>query len=276
MAIIRGIRANSWIGVMKKSMNKRRQKVLVANWKMKPESLKEAKLILKSIKRVSKKISKVRIVICPPIIFLSELKKISSGAKMDFGAQDIFYEERGSFTGEISVSMLVDADTRFAIIGHSERRALGETNDIVSRKLKTALRNNIKSILCVGERERDEHGEYLSFLAGEIKASLSGVQGNLIDNLVIAYEPVWAIGKNAKGAVTKRELEEVVIFIKKTLSDIYGKNKAFDIPILYGGSVEAKNAAELVADTQIDGFLVGHESLKPENFAKIAEALNSK
>jgi len=250
--------------------------MIIANWKMNPMTEKEAKDILNVLKRKIIKIFGAETFVCPPALYFATLKKSYSGKKISFGLQDVFYEERGSYTGEISVEQAKDFGAKLVIVGHSERRALGETNDIVSKKLKAVLKNNIKAVLCVGERERDEHGEYLLFLREEIRASLSGIQKSMIDNLIIAYEPIWAIGKNYKMSISARELEEVIIFIKKVLSEIYGKDEVQMVPIIYGGSVEEKNAEELAGVPLVDGFLVGHESLKPNSFITIALALSSR
>jgi len=242
------------------------KKLIVGNWKMNPTTLEKAKGILSAIDKKVKKegFSRVQAVICPPAIFLGSL----SPKKVFLGAQDVFYEASGAHTGEISPAMLADFDIGFAIIGHSERRAQGETDAIVAQKVKSALSFGITPILCVGESSRDEKGKYLHFLKEEIKMSLSAVSKNAISKIVIAYEPIWAIGKDAVREATPEESEEMAIFIKKVLSDIVGGAHK-DVRILYGGSVTAQNAEHFLSKGGVDGLLVGRESLNPKNFLEI-------
>ena len=245
-------------------------RLVVANWKLNPGTLSEAKKIFtaeaKGIPRG------VTAVICPPALFLGDLMRLRHGNSLFFGLQNVFWESTGAFTGEYSAEMAKSMEVTYAIVGHSERRALGETDAMISSKVVAVLKTGLTAVVCVGERERDEHGAYLPELEKQIKASLAGVVGNL-SNLVIAYEPIWAIGKGARFAMSGRDLHETVNFIHKVLHDRFGKT-AVSVPVLYGGSVAPENAGALVAEGNVKGFLVGGQSLKPEAFKSILTAVS--
>lgn len=250
-----------------------RKKIVIANWKMNPVSLSEAKKIFLGIKKELKGVRGVEVVIAPPAPFIALLAGLKpQSSLLRFGAQDVFWENKGSFTGEIGAKQLKEVGVSYAIVGHSERRKLGESNEEISKKLLAASKEGLRAVLCVGEDKRDSHGDYLSSLQKEIKESLAGIYGARLDNLIIAYEPRWAIGKTASESIDAEELHAMSIFIRKTLASVYGKKAALSIPIIYGGSVEPANAASL-AQGAVDGFLVGHASLIPSNFAKIVRAL---
>jgi len=244
------------------------KKLVVANWKLNPSTLEEADRIIKIISRA--KITGATLVVCPPAVFLGRFT--SRKMSLSFGVQDIFYETAGAFTGEYSALMAKSTGARFAIVGHSERRAYGETNKIVAKKVEASLKAKLGTILCVGEKERDTHGHYLSYLKAQIDESLEGVSKNHIDGLIIAYEPLWTIGERSRGAMEARDLHETALFVRKVLHDYFGK-KALSIPILYGGSVDSENARTLIIDGQVDGLLIGRESIKPEHFLKIARSV---
>ena len=245
-----------------------KEKLVIANWKMNPPTLKEAKKTFSDFKRQKPKNVNVTTVFCPPFPYISELKKSYKGNKIFFGAQDIFYADEGAFTGEISGEMLHDLGVRFVITGHSERRALGETNETVSQKVQYALKEGFHVIMCVGEKERDFEGQYLKELSGQIKESLEGLPSTLTKKLIIAYEPVWAIGEGKK-AMQAQEMHFISLFIKKQLIKIFNRKVAKNVPILYGGSVDSENAGDFVAECDIDGLLVGRASLNPFEFSKI-------
>lgn len=244
------------------------KKIIIANWKMNPSSLSEAKSIFSSIKRISSK-SKSTIVVAPPFVYLNLFNK--SRGKVFLGSQDLFWENSGAYTGEIGIEILRSLKVDFAILGHSERRALGESDEFVSRKVKASISSKITPVVCVGERERDSHGRYLEELKNQIKRSLHGVSKKDLAKVVIAYEPVWAIGKSAKDAINPERLHEMVIFLRKVLSDAYGRQSAYLPKIIYGGSVEPGNAKGLLQSGEVSGFLVGHASLEPEKFKAIVE-----
>src|SRR3989344_8352863 len=176
-------------------MMKKNKKLIVANWKMNPATLDKAKQLFKKIKVVAKGLKNINTVICPPFLYLNELRKLSSNSGVDLGVQNIFEEAAGAHTGEISAVMAYGVGARYAILGHSERRNLGETSDIVNKKVKLALSVGFTVIVCIGEKERDAEGDYLSFLKKELIESLKGVSKIFLDRVIIAYEPVWAIGR---------------------------------------------------------------------------------
>ncbi len=249
------------------------KKIIVANWKMNPVSLKEAEALLTKVANKSN-FKKIEVVVCPPFLYLEKLNKISK--KFKLGAQDVFYEERGAFTGEISAPMLVNLKAEYVIIGHSERRKLGETNAEINKKIKAALFFGLKPIVCVGETERDENHEYFEVVKTQVKECLNGINKESLGKLVIAYEPVWALSTTLERRdATPADSHEMVIFIKKILSDKFGVKTKMP-RIIYGGSVNEKSVLGFLKDGGAEGVLTGAASLNPEKFSeiiKIAESL---
>jgi len=243
--------------------------IVIANWKMNPLSLKDAKSIFAATKKTAHTLRNVQSVVCPPFIYLNELKNLVSGHRCLIGAQDVFFERNGAYTGEISAAMLAKAGVKYVIVGHSEKRTLGETDEVVNRKILAALKEGLRVVLCVGERERDEHAHYFDFIRGELERSLKGVPRNMMERLVIAYEPIWAIGREAKSADTPEGTFETTLFIRKTIANMYDKKTAMSMPVLYGGSVNKKNAREFLVHGGVQGLLVGRASLTPAHFAEI-------
>jgi len=240
--------------------------LIVGNWKMNPNMVEKAKEIFSETKKVAKNLKTVKVIVCPPFVYLNELEKTADRSFV-LGAQDMFWEKTGSFTGEISSAMLKEES--YVILGHSERRELGETDEMVAKKIISAIKANLKPILCVGEKTRDDHGEYLHFLRNQIINSLAGAPKNSLDKLVIAYEPVWAIGKSDDQAMKPGDIHETTIFIKKVLLEIFKQKKALLVPILYGGSVTHNNALEIITGGEVQGLLVGRESLNPKKFGEL-------
>ncbi|HPB60422.1 MAG TPA: triose-phosphate isomerase, partial [Candidatus Paceibacterota bacterium] len=198
------------------------KKIIIGNWKMNPVSRKEAREIVNGIKKTVASIRKTAVVLCPPVIYLENLIGKKSG-KILFGAQDVYWEEKGAHTGNISPVMLKEAGADYVIVGHSERRASGEGGETINRKIKAAMKAGLKVILCVGEKDRDSHGHYLKVLETQLKEALIKIPPRLADKLVIAYEPVWAIGKDATGVETPDGFMHNAIFIRKILSKIINK-----------------------------------------------------
>lgn len=237
---------------------------------MNPKSFLKAKELFIGIKQTASKLSKVQTVIAPPFVYLKELRELYRGNRIAFSSQDIFWEKEGSFTGEISSAMIKDSGATYVIVGHSERRALGESNEEVNQKVLAALKSGLTVVLCIGESERDhKDGTHLSFLTQQLESALSGVSKSKLSKVVIAYEPIWAIGKNEEDAMKGSELYETVLFIKKVAANIFGKNLALKIPILYGGSVEKGNTKDLLTKGMVDGLLVGHASLYVKEFGEM-------
>jgi len=251
-----------------------KQKIIIGNWKMAPKSLEEAKTVFQDIKKTAGKLSHVKTVICAPYIYQTELKKLTKGEKFVVGSQDVSVETEDAHTGEVSAEMLKNIGVEYVIVGHSERRAKGETNADLLKKITEVIKKEMTVVLCVGEKDRDEHGEYTKFIREQLLDVLQGFQKKNLDKLVIAYEPVWAIGKNAKREATKEDVLETTIFIKKVLRDLFDEKNAAKIPLLYGGSVNQKNCAEYLTECDMDGLLVGRVSLQPESFTKILMLAN--
>lgn len=244
-------------------------KIVVANWKMNPETVKEAEVVFKS---VHNSIKNTKVIVCPPFPYLFIFKKFKSN-KILLGSQDISTEFAGSHTGEVSPKMLVDMGVSYTIVGHSERRKKGEDNNTINQKILNLLKFKISPILCVGESIRDKDGDYLAFIEGQIKGCLEKVPSSQIKNIIIAYEPIWAIGKDAKRVATKEEFMEIKIFIKKIISDIYSTKIAHNIIVLYGGSVNPLNAKYFAYEGEADGLLVGRDSINPKKFSAILSTL---
>lgn len=251
-------------------------KILIAgNWKMFPTTLADAKKILQTIKKGTVKLKYTETVICAPTVFLSELSRLVTGKKISLGAQSVFFEREGAYTGETSPAMLKSIKIKTTIVGHSERRAMGETDEEVGEKTVAALREGLNVILCVGETVRDHDGTYTRVISNQLRAALSRVQRPQVARLAIAYEPVWAIGKNAERPATPEDVLEISILIKKVLADAYGQQNAEHVPILYGGSVDHTNAKGFLLDGNVRGLLVGRASLSARSFAEILAIADS-
>jgi len=231
------------------------KKLIVGNWKMNPQSEKEAEVIFKAIMKGTKNIKNIDIAICSPYVFIKTLKKLKSN-KISLGAQNAFYETTGAYTGEVSLIMLHNIGVKYVIVGHSERRSMGETNEIVNKKLNAIL-------------------AYLNFVKDQLVSCLSGISKNQIKNIVIAYEPIWALSSTAdRHDATPHDFEEMRIYIRKILNDMFSPLVASSVRIIYGGSVNKDNAQSfLLAGAQ--GLLPGKASLDPKNFLEIINIANS-
>lgn len=213
----------------------------------------------------------VQTAICAPFTNLEALKEAFAGTEIKVGAQNVHFADEGAFTGEISVSMLEEIGVDFCIVGHSERRQyFGETDETVNKKLKKLFEGPIRPILCVGEslEERDADKAF-DVVGGQIKADLEGIDAADVKKLVIAYEPIWAIGTGR--TATPDQAEEMCAFIRKTLIELYGEEVSDEVIIQYGGSVKPANATEIMNMDEIDGALVGGASLKPKDFMEIID-----
>lgn len=257
-------------------------KYIVANFKMNPGKQEDIEAWLGefqrswSVKEAVK--SRVRVVLCPPFVWLPSLQQAARSSKQRaflLGAQDVFWERNGPYTGEISSVMLREVGCEYAIVGHSERRALGETDEIVNKKIKAAFQAGLKVILAVGEVNRaDESGtverEVGQALEKQIFGALAGIPRTKLGNLLVAYEPLWAVGSGI--ADTPEDALKAALFIRKCVAKITGaRARAHDIPVLYGGSVTSKNAASFLQEEALNGVLVGNASLNPREFFKIVE-----
>jgi triosephosphate isomerase (TIM) len=250
--------------------------LLVANWKLHPVSAKEARSLFTSVYEKTKNIKKVECVVCPPPLLLGAVSEIKGKKKRPFlGAQDCFYEKEGAHTGESSPYTLASFGVSYCLIGHSERRAYADTDDIVQKKVASALSHSLIPILCVGEKERSEEGEYYRIVQNQVLSALSSVKRADLSSIVLAYEPVWAIGKSENEALSPSSLFEMILFIRKILIEKYGRNTAKNVKILYGGSVKEDNARAFCEEGGGDGLLIGRTSLSASSFASIALSLSS-
>ncbi|MFC2006372.1 triose-phosphate isomerase [Chloroflexota bacterium] len=241
--------------------------MIAGNWKMNT-TVSEAIELVNGMHRGLDEIDGVEKLICPPFVSLVAVKELIKGSSIGLGAQNLYFEEKGAYTGEISPLMLADL-CKFVIIGHSERRQyFNETGEIVNRKIRAALKVGLKPILCIGERlEENEAGRTEEVATEQLMSSLAGI--DYLGDLIIAYEPIWAIGTGR--AATGEQANKTVDFIRRTISKQYVEKVAGDLRILYGGSVTATNAAEFMQQPEIDGALVGGASLKANEFLSIVK-----
>ena len=248
--------------------NLKKSIVVAGNWKLNPTTLTDAKKLLSAIKRgLARKRLKPDIIIAPPMLFINELTKAKVGKKIKLAAQTVFSADSGAHTGEVSMPMLKSIGVNTAIIGHSERRARGESDEDVNSAILALLKTGGTAIVCVGERKRDRDGNFLSLIESQVRVALTNVPATKLRQIMIAYEPIWAIGTG--NTATPEDAYEMKIFIKKTLSDVYNRSAATKVRVLYGGSVKADNAEALLSLGQVDGFLIGGASLKAKEFLSI-------
>jgi triosephosphate isomerase (TIM) len=246
-----------------------RRKLIAGNWKMNTDRASAVALAKGVAARVGE-VPNVDLLVCPPSVYLAPVAEALAGSKVALGAQNMYHEANGAFTGEISATMLLDLGAKYVILGHSERRhILGETDDAINKKTLAALAWGLVPIVCVGEllAER-EAGKTADVIRSQFEGSLTSVTAQQIEKLVIAYEPVWAIGTGK--VATPAQAEEVHADLRSLLTKRYNGEAAERVRILYGGSVKPSNAGELLGQPNIDGALVGGASLKVEDFIGIA------
>ena len=244
-----------------------RKAIIAGNWKMNMCPEEAEHLVLELIPLITDVLCDV--VICPPYVDLAAVGKLIAGTSIHLGAQSVHWAPKGAFTGEISVEMLRALGVSHAIVGHSERRQyFSETDESVNKRAQAALVAGITPIICVGESlEQREKGVTDSIVSKQTIAALAGFHSDEIDNTVIAYEPIWAIGTGK--TATADDANATIGVIRKAISSIYGDAHAQNVRILYGGSMNPKNASELMAMPEIDGGLIGGASLKAEDFSKV-------
>jgi triosephosphate isomerase len=241
---------------------------IAGNWKL-HKTISEAVQLTKKIKKAVKKEKDAEIVIIPPFTALREVKRVLSKSQILTGAQDVFWEESGAYTGEIAPSMIKEAGCDFVVVGHSERRQyFGDTDEHVNKKIKASLDEGLFPIMCLGESlEERENNETFDKVKRQIKQGLKDLQEDQINNVIIAYEPIWAIGTGK--TATPEQAEEVHEFIREQLTEMVGKETSSCAIILYGGSVKPKNAFSLIKEKNINGALIGGASLKADSFVNI-------
>jgi triosephosphate isomerase len=248
-----------------------RRPLITGNWKMHLDR-RAAVALAEGVARRSSEFDRLDLALCPPFVYLEAVSAALAGSTVGLGAQNMYHEPAGAYTGEVSPAMLVDVGCRYVILGHSERRSLfGETDAAVNRKLLAALAAGLTPIVCLGELlQQREAGQTTEVIRRQFAGSLSGVPADAMSQVVVAYEPVWAIGTGK--VATPEQAEQVHLELRKLLEAQYNKQVAESVRILYGGSVKPDNAGELLWQPNIDGALVGGASLKVDDFLGIAAA----
>ena len=253
-------------------MNRRYRKTIIAgNWKMN-KTASETKKFAEELKAIMPRAKWCDVVVCVPAVNIPTAIKAFKDVRVSVGAENVFYEKSGAFTGEVSADMLKDLGVKYVIIGHSERRQyFGETDFTVNKKVLAALEAGLNPIICVGESlEQRELGITMELIALQIKSALAGVSAEKLRKCVIAYEPIWAIGTGK--TATAEQAEEVCAQIRKVIGEVYGEAVAEATTVQYGGSMNAKNCEELLSKKDVDGGLIGGASLKAPDFAVIVNA----
>ncbi len=253
-------------------MNRRYRKTIIAgNWKMNKNAT-ETKKFAEELKAILPRAKWCDVVVCVPFVNIPAALKAFKDMRVAVGAENLYFEPNGAYTGEVSADMLRDLGVKYVIIGHSERRQyFGETDITVNKKVHAALEAGLHPIICVGESlEQREMGVTMELIALQVKSALSGVAADKVRKCVIAYEPIWAIGTGK--TATAEQAAEVCTAIRATIRNLYGARVARSVTIQYGGSMNPKNAAELLAQPDVDGGLIGGASLKPNDFATIVKA----
>ncbi len=256
---------------IKNEMNKKLRKAVIAgNWKMNKTPAEAAEL-MEGIKPLVKNAG-CDVVVCVPYVDLGTVLEAAKGTNIGVGAENCHWENSGAFTGEVSAPMLASMGVQYVIIGHSERRTyFGETDATVNKRIRAALNAGLSVILCVGESlAQREQGVTNELVAMQTKIALGGVTKDELKKMIIAYEPIWAIGTGR--TATAQQANEVCAAIRSVIAGLYGKDAADAFTVQYGGSMNAKNAAELLAQPDVDGGLIGGASLKPADFAEIVKA----
>lgn len=249
-----------------------RKPFVAGNWKMNTDSHSSVDLA-KAVASGSSELASnsVSVAVIPPFVYLQSVVQAVGAQHVAVGAQDVYFEEKGAFTGEISPAMLKDIGCTYVLCGHSERRhVIGETDELVNKKMLAALAGGLLPILCVGELlEQRDAGQTEAVVAQQVKGGLAGLSGEKLSAVTIAYEPVWAIGTGR--TATPQQAQDVHAFIRSLLAEIYDEKVSQEMRILYGGSVKGDNAKELIGQEDVDGALVGGASLKADEFLKIIQ-----
>lgn len=251
-----------------------RKPIIAGNWKM-HKILSEAASFVEQVKGSVPTPEKIDSVVCAPFLFLERLVSLSKGSDLKIGAQNMHFEEKGAYTGEVSPIALKDLGVDYVIIGHSERREMfAETDETVNKKVHAAFKNGLAPIVCVGETlDEREAGTTNDVVGSQIEKGLANLSEEQVKQVVIAYEPIWAIGTGKSSSAA--DADEVCGFIRQVIEKMYTKDAAEAVRIQYGGSVKPENIAEYMAQPNIDGALVGGASLEPDSFLKLLEAVKN-
>lgn len=250
---------------------------LILNWKMNPVSLKRSKELLALIEEKASLLRRIKVAVAPPLVFLSALSEFRKKGKMKkitLVGQNVFWLDRGSYTGETSPLMLKDLNTNFVLVGHSERRIFfSESEEMINRKVKTTLNNNLKVILCIGEREKKESSQFREEIFAQLNSAFRGINKREAKNILIAYEPIWAIGTGKQPEEEK--VEGTALLIREWLEVRFSKQQSKKIPILYGGSIKGANLQNYFYLKNVNGVLVGKASTRENELLSIFRKLTS-
>jgi triosephosphate isomerase len=246
--------------------------LVVGNWKMNPGTMREARKLFEATKKAAEKTKSVAVVVAPPAIFLRELRSSYKGKRVAFAAQHANSEAGGAFTGETSLAQFKDAGAAYAIVGHAERRGMGETNDDTRKKVAAALALKIIPILCVGETSRNSDGEYFTVVKEQLRAGLADVVAAKLSGVIVTYEPLWTIGRDL--AMSPRDMHEMAIFVRKSIVELKGA-AGMNIKILYGGSIDETNAGAMLREGDVVGLLVGRASEDAAKFGSLLQAIEN-
>ncbi len=244
--------------------------IIVANWKMNPATMREAKGLFDATKKAANAAKNVQLIVAPPAIFLRELKTRYKAKRIAFALQNASAEVGGAYTGDTSLVQAKDAGVSYSIVGHSERRAKGETNEEAGKVVAAALICGMTPILCVGERTRSQGGEHFNFVKEQLRAGFADVEPSKVTKVLVAYEPVWAIG--GEQSMSPRDMHEMAIFIRKSIVGFKGE-QGMNIKILYGGSANESNTVPMLEESGIQGLLVGHVSIDASRFAALISSI---
>lgn len=247
------------------------KKLIIGNWKMNVGTLKDAKAIAKKSLALSKKMKHTEIVVCPsfPHIAVAAAK----AKAYHLGAQSASVFENGSHTGDVGARQLADLGVEYVLAGHSEQRQAGDTDETVSKRIQRILEAGLTAVVCCGDKARAEDGSHLESLKNQLKASLANIPAEKAGRLMIAYEPVWAIG--AKEAMQADQVYEMSLFVKKVFAEVFGPDAGHKVKVLYGGAVKADNAAEIMSVGKVDGLLVGRESVNIQGLTDLCKVVDS-
>jgi triosephosphate isomerase len=252
---------------------KKSNPLIVGNWKLNPVTQAEAVDLAAGVAKKVKKIENAHFAIAPSYPHLSQVEKKIHASAVALAAQDVSLANIGAFTGEVSILQLKDLGVEFVILGHSERRAMGEKDQSICEKTALVLKHRLIPIVCIGEKKRDAKGDFLAYVEAQITSLSAGLTAAQIKKVILAYEPIWAIGTGKTATVD--DVKEMQIFIESILTKLYNRKIAKSVRLLYGGSVKPHNAAELQSGGGMNGFLVGGASLKAEDFGQIVtESIN--
>lgn len=248
-------------------------KFLIGNWKMAPDTVVQVVSLAKATATIARTYKKsLSVIAAVPSIHISTIAKAAKN--LHIAGQGVAPTTAIASTGLVGANMLKGAKVEYCIVGHSESRARGESNEIVRGQVDCLFEKKIIPILCVGEKERDAQGWYLSVIKDQLESAFVGVPKTALKRAIVAYEPVWAIGAHATREATPAECQEMIIFIRKIIADLYDEKVAASMNVLYGGSVSETNARSFVTDGGADGLLVGRASLEPKRFAKLAQNIS--